>query len=345
MCFLLWGRLFNLRRIVNPPARWAAQSPGRRIANPPQIANLPHIVTLAYAADLLLGDPEWFPHPVRLFGFLTNAGDRCLRPLTRGPKSELLAGAALTVSVAYVGWALARPKNTAWQTLLAWTALATRSLLDEARAVIQALEANDLDLARRRLARIVGRDTAHLDETEISRAVIETLAESACDGIVAPLFWLAAAGVPGAMSYKAINTLDSMIGHPEPSYRYFGRVAARLDDAVNWIPARLTALALVAAAKLQRIDTASAWQIWRRDGDKHASPNAGQCEAAMAGALGVRLGGASSYDSRPHHTPLLNAEGRPASVHDAKAALSLVAIVSALAFGAALLAIAGRRRK
>jgi adenosylcobinamide-phosphate synthase len=211
--------------------------------------------------------------------------------------------------------------------------------------VVRALEAADLDLARQRLARIVGRDTAHLHETEISRAVIETLAESTCDGIVAPLFWLAAIGVSGAMAYKAINTLDSMIGHREPPYRYFGRVAARLDDAVNFIPARLTALGIVTAAKLQGFDSGRALQIWRRDGDKHASPNAGQSEAAMAGALGVRLGGISSYDGHPHHTPLLNAEGLPPSVRDSNAALSLVAIVSALAFGAALLAVGWRRRR
>jgi len=301
-------------------------------------------LALAYALDLLLGDPEWFPHPVRCFGALTRVGERCLQPLGRGPKSELLAGAVLTASVASAGWVLGRPNNAMWRVLLAWTALATRSLLDEARAVIRALEADDLNLARQRLARIVGRDTAHLDEAEISRAVIETLAESTCDGIVAPLFWLAASGVSGAMSYKAINTLDSMVGHPEPPYRYFGRVAARLDDAVNFVPARLTALGIVAAAKLQGSDSRRAQQIWQRDGDKHASPNAGQSEAAMAGALGVRLGGVNFYDGRPHHTPLLNAEGWPAAVSHAKAALSLVAIMSGLAFAAALL-VAGRRRR
>jgi adenosylcobinamide-phosphate synthase len=136
-----------------------------------------------------------------------------------------------------------------------------------------------------------------------------------------------------------------MIGHPEPPYRYFGRFAARLDDAVNFIPARLTALGIVAAAKLLALDATRAQQIWRRDGNRHASPNAGQSEAAMAGALGVRLGGVSSYDGRPHDTPLLNAEGRPASVRDAKTALSLVAIVSGLAFGAALAVVAVRRRR
>jgi len=298
--------------------------------------------------DLVLGDPEWFPHPVRWFGLLISAGDRWLRrrwlrQWGGGPRREMLAGAALTGSVVSIAWLSGRSQNAILQVLLAWTALATRSLLDEARTVIQALEAHDLERARRRLARIVGRDTGHLSESEIATAVIETLAESSCDGIVAPLFWLAAGGVPCAMAYKAVNTLDSMIGHPEPPYRYFGRVAARLDDAVNLVPARLTALGIVAGAKIRGLDAAQARQIWRRDGGKHASPNAGQSEAAIAGALGVRLGGARSYDGYPHETPLLHAEGRPASVQDARAALSLVAVVSGLAFGVALLAVAGRR--
>jgi adenosylcobinamide-phosphate synthase len=302
-------------------------------------------LALAYALDLLFGDPEWLPHPVRWFGSLIRVGEGWLRRLGRGPQQELFAGAALTTSITLMGWVLGRPGNAASQVLLAYTALATRSLLNEARSVIRALESGDLDLARRQLARIVGRDTAHLDESEISRAVIETLAESACDGIVAPLFWLAAAGVSGAMSYKAINTLDSMIGHPEPPYQYFGRVAARLDDAANFVPARLTATGIVAAAKLRGFDAQRSWEIWRRDGDHHASPNAGQSEAAMAGALGVRLGGVNSYDGDAHRAPLLHTEGRFPSVGDAKAAVSIVAIVSGLALGAALLFLGGRRRK
>jgi adenosylcobinamide-phosphate synthase len=301
-------------------------------------------LALAYALDLLLGDPEWFPHPVRGFGWLIRAGDRWLRSLGRGPRKELLAGAALTCSITSIGWVLGRPDNPTWQVLLAWTALATRSLLSESHAVIRALEAGDLYSARQRLSRIVGRDTAHLDESEISRAVIETLAESACDGIVAPLFWLAAGGVSCAMSYKAINTLDSMIGHTELPYRYFGRVAARLDDAANFVPARITAAGIVVAAKLQKLDADCALQIWRRDGNKHASPNAGQSEAAIAGALGVCLGGTRSYDGHPHYAPLLYAEGRPPSVRDAKAAVSVIAIVSGLAFGAALLILAAKRK-
>jgi len=299
----------------------------------------------AYSADLVLGDPEWLPHPVRFFGLLVSAGERCVRPLCQGLKSELLAGAVLTGSVVSLGWALGLPQNAVWQVALAWTALATRSLLDEAGAVIQAVEAHDLVRARQLLSRIVGRDTGHLNESEIAVAVVETLAESTCDGIVAPLFWLAASGVPGAMAYKAINTLDSMIGHPEPPYRYFGRVAARLDDLANLVPARLTALGIVAGAAIQGLDAARARQIWWRDGSKHASPNAGQSEAAIAGALGVRLGGARSYDGHAHDAPVLYREGRPAAIQDARAALSLVALVSGLAFGAALLAVAGRRRR
>jgi adenosylcobinamide-phosphate synthase len=301
-------------------------------------------LVLAYALDLLLGDPEWFPHPVRGFGLLIRAGERWLRSLNRSPGQELVAGAALTCSVTSIGWAMGRPGNPAWQVLLAWTALATRSLLSESHAVIRALEAGDLSSARRMLSRIVGRDTAHLNENEIARAVIETLAESACDGIVAPLFWLAAGGVSCAMSYKAINTLDSMIGHREPPYRYFGRVAARLDDAANYLPARLTAAGIVAAAQLRKLDGECAYAIWRRDGGKHASPNAGQSEAAIAGALGVRLGGTSFYDGHGHHAPLLNSEARLPSVRDARAALSVVAMVSGLALGAALLVLGARKK-
>jgi adenosylcobinamide-phosphate synthase len=294
-------------------------------------------LVIAYSMDLLLGDPEWFPHPVRLFGSLTNMGERVLRRHVSAPKGELAAGAVLTASVVSLGWVIGQPKLAAWRVILAWTGLATRSLLSEAASVLRAMEADDLELARSRLSRIVGRDTETLDESEICRAVIETLAESACDGIVAPLFWLAAAGVSGMMAYKATNTLDSMIGHREAPYLYFGRVAARLDDAASFIPARLTALGIVAAAYLLRQDAERSWHVWLRDGDLHASPNAGQSEAAMAGALGVRLGGTNIYAGVPHRGPLLNSEGSAASIGAARTALSLVAVVSALGFFVTLL--------
>ncbi len=304
----------------------------------------PARLSAAYTLDLIAGDPEWFPHPVRFFGALISAGERSLSRFRSGPVTDTLAGAVLTGSVVSVAWAAGRFNHPLWQTLLAWTALATHSLLKEAGAVVQALEAGNLPHAREKLARIVGRDTAHLDETEIARAVIETLAESACDGIVAPLFWLSAGGLPAGMAYKAINTLDSMIGHPEPPYRYFGCVAARSDDVANVVPARLTALAIAAAANIQGLNASRSLQIWRRDGAKHASPNAGQSEAAMAGALGVRLGGVNFYEGHAHEGPRLYAEGRTPTVRDARSALSIVATVSGIAFAGALLVLAWRRR-
>ena len=302
-------------------------------------------LTAAYGLDLAAGDPEWFPHPVRLFGALIRAGERRLLVVRRGPEWETFAGAALTAAIVGLAWSSGRSRHWISQVLLAWTTLATRSLLDEADSVIRALEAGNLTIARIRLSRIVGRDTANLDESEVARAVIETLAESACDGIVAPLFWLAAAGVPGAMAYKAANTLDSMIGHPEPPHQYFGRVAACLDDLANLLPARLTAIAISAAAGIHSLQGRQALRIWWRDGGRHASPNAGQSEAAMAGALGVRLGGANWYDGLLHEAPQLHSEGRQPNAHDARTARTLVATVSLLAFGVGLLCSFWSRRK
>jgi adenosylcobinamide-phosphate synthase len=199
----------------------------------------------AYVADLLCGDPEWFPHPVRLIGRLTAGGEALTQPGRGSARRDLIAGAvlvsvilALTVSSTIVMIVTARWLHPSLgftvDVILAWTALATGSLLAEARQVLRALDADDLVRARQRLARIVGRDTATLPEPEVSRGLIETLAESTCDGIVAPLLYLVMGGVPVALAYKAINTLDSMIGHREPPYTYFGRCAARLDDVANF---------------------------------------------------------------------------------------------------------------
>ena len=210
----------------------------------------PASFALAYALDWLIGDPTWLPHPVRWMGWMVKSGESLLRRFTRMPASEIVAGLVLIVIVistfGFGSWILLRwlvvwnPKLAfAVSVYLAASTLATRSLLDEARAVRCFQVGGDLLSARQQVARIVGRDTANLDDAEVTRAAIETLAESASDGIVAPMFYLAIGGVPAALAYKAINTLDSMIGHPEPCYRYFGRTAARLDDAANLIPARL----------------------------------------------------------------------------------------------------------
>lgn len=261
----------------------------------------------AYALDWCAGDPEGLPHPVRLIGWSIDASERALRRRGSEKPYELAAGALVAVGVpalsALCVYTLMKHLRgnhpviaTAAEVCLANTCLSTRNLLDEADAVLRALENCDLQRARLRVARIVGRDTDELSEEEICRAVVETLAESLSDGVIAPLFYLAIGGVPLAMAYKAVNTLDSMIGHKDEKYLYFGQVAARVDDVANYIPARIAALLLCWSAQfLPQTSGVRAGQVWLRDGGKHASPNAGQVEAAMAGLLGVRLGGTNKY--------------------------------------------------
>ena len=265
------------------------------------------LLPAAYLVDHFAGDPEWLPHPVRLIGFAISTGEAYLRRPRQSSRSELIAGAALTLAI--VGatyWSTATVVRYAYgysvalgntvELALSWTCLAARNLEQEAISVTSALRASDLPLARKRLSRIVGRDTATLDTQEISRAVIETVAESASDGTMAPLFYMALGGVPLAMAYKAVNTLDSMIGHADGAYFYFGRAAARLDDAANYLPARLSAFAIVAAANMSSdADARAAFRTWQRDGSCHKSPNAGQPESAIAGALHVALGGDNTY--------------------------------------------------
>lgn len=302
----------------------------------------------AYAMDRLVGDPEWCPHPVRAIGRLITAGESIAKPGRHSPARDLFHGALLTAivvvattAVAVLALRVGRQVHpaVAWVTeaLLAWTVLATGSLLTEARSVIQALEEGDLVSARARLARIVGRDTATLTESEVARAVVETLAESTCDGVVAPLCYLVAGGVPAALAYKAVNTLDSMIGHRAPPYTYFGRVAARLDDLANLVPARLTALAITMAAACTGQSAAGALRVWRRDHARHDSPNAGHPEAAMAGALGVRLGGTNYYDGVPTPRPVLAPGSAQPTIEAARAACRVVAAASLGVFGVALL--------
>jgi len=222
--------------------------------------------------------------------------------------------------------------------MLAWTCLAARNLEQEATSVTDALESGDILLARARLARIVGRDTEKLDTHEISRAVIETVAESASDGIIAPLFYMALGGVPLAMAYNAINTLDSMIGHADGRYLYFGRVAARLDDFANYLPSRITALALVMASCLSPCaDAEAAWRTWHRDGAKHKSPNAGQPESAMAGALQVALGGDNTYSGELIRAERMGDEFPAPTLPKAIEAIRLVSAASLLGLAAGVM--------
>jgi len=303
----------------------------------------------AYALDCCIGDPEWLPHPVRLMGWSIAASERALRHRGAGKNFELAAGGLIAVGVPVlsalcVHLLLEHLRGSqanlaaAVEVWLAGTCLSTRDLLDEAAAVMRALESGDLERARLRVARIVGRDTNELDEEEVCRALVETLAESLSDGVIAPLFYLAIGGVPLAMAYKAINTLDSMIGHKDEKYLYFGRVAARIDDVANFVPARIAALLLCVAAEFTPEGSGiRGAHLWLRDGDKHASPNAGQVEAAMAGLLGVRLGGTNKYAGEAIESPSVGREFPPPNRKDARRAWRAVGLASLLGFGGALL--------
>ncbi len=311
-------------------------------------------LTAAYTLDWVMGDPEFLPHPVRFIGSAADSGERLIRSIGSGPAWELMSGTALTVCITAgsgcVAWAILRAVRglSPWlagcvEVLLGASCLATRNLLDEAQSVMAALEADDLPRARLRLSRIVGRDTEALDEPEVVRALIETLAESLCDGIIAPLFYLAIGGVPLAMAYKAVNTLDSMIGHRDSKYIWFGKTAARLDDVANYLPARLTALLLCASAgALQQGNGATAIRTWRSDGRKHLSPNAGQPESAMAGALQVQLGGLNTYGGEQVQAPVLGEHFPRPSRTSARQALTITVVASLVGFAAACAFLARR---
>lgn len=310
------------------------------------------LLVLVAWLDALLGDPRWFPHPVRAIGAAIQTAERAIRSQVTEPASLRVAGVALALllpTLVYIvaEWTIAvGAVLSPWiggllLLVIAWTTVAARDLWDHARAVFHALTQQDIAAARQALSLIVGRDTAELDESEVIRATIETLAESTADGIVAPMFYLAIGGAPLALAYKAVNTLDSMIGHREPPYREIGWASARLDDALNWIPARVAAFAIGVAAGWVRGDwalTSAAWRIAWRDGAQHPSPNSGRPEAAMAGALGVQLGGVNTYDGVPHPRPQLGDPLRPLTVDVLDEGMRVMAAASLLALA---LAVAG----
>ena len=261
---------------------------------------------IAVMLDLIIGDPRWLPHPVEGIGFLVRRFERLLRrimPYERAAGSVLVF-MVLSVSLVFTAVTLRwgrSPVAVYW----IFSCLALRSLDQHALRVIEALRSGDLNVARNFVGQIVGRDTDKLSENEITRAVFETVAENLSDGIVAPLFFLALAGIPGMVAYKAINTMDSMIGYKNESYIRFGWAAARLDDLANYIPARITAGFIVLSAALLRLRWRSAAAIILRDARLQPSPNAGYPEAALAGALGVQLGGLNYYFGCPVHKPFL----------------------------------------
>ena len=283
---------------------------------------------IGFTLDLLFGDPAWLPHPVVLMGKLISAYERALRPrFPKTPRGEFLSGLGLAVSLplltlAVTGGACLLARRVHPLAALAlesfWCAqvLAARGLCTESRRVYAALRAGDLPGARAAVARIVGRDTERLSAEGVAKAAVETVAENFCDGVAAPLLYMTLGGAPLALGYKAVNTMDSMVGYQNERFLYFGRAAARLDDAANYLPARIAARFWIAAAALTGFDAKGALRILRRDAGKHASPNAGQTESACAGALGIRLGGAAWYFGERHEKATLGDARRKCEAED-----------------------------
>lgn len=287
-------------------------------------------VLCGFLLDLALGDPvlPHCPHPVVLMGRCISALETLLRRLfPQTPKGELAAGCVLAaalplVTLAVTGalcWGAARlhpALGFTLQTLWCWQALAMKGLAAESRAVQQALQTEDLTAARRAVARIVGRDTQTLTAEGVTRAAVETVAENFSDGVFAPLLYMLLGGAPLAIVYKSINTMDSMVGYRNARYLYFGRAAAKLDDAANYLPSRLAALVWIAASAVTGHDGRGAWRIWRRDARNHASPNSAQCESACAGALGIQLAGPADYFGQRYEKPYIGDPVRPIEAAD-----------------------------
>ena len=260
-----------------------------------------------FVLDALFGDPAWLPHPVVYMGKAISKLEKFLRPrLPKTPQGELLGGAIVAFCLpvgtflltGLVCWGAARLHpllGLAVQMFWCGQALAARGLVQESTNVYIELKKPDLPGARKAVSRIVGRDTAELTAEGVTKAAVETVAENASDGVIAPLLYMLIGGAPLALTYKAINTMDSMLGYKNEKYLYFGRVPAKLDDVANYLPSRLAALLWVAAAAFTHNDAKGAWKIWRRDRRRHASPNSAQTESACAGALGVQLAGPAYY--------------------------------------------------
>ena len=281
-----------------------------------------------FVLDAVFGDPAWLPHPVVLMGKCISKLEKTLR--ARFPKTqqgELLAGAVLafclpvgtflvTSAVCLLAAKISPWLGLAVQMFWCGQALAAKGLVQESRNVYGELVKPDLPAARKAVSRIVGRDTENLTAEGVTKAAVETVAENASDGVIAPLLYMLLGGAPLALTYKAVNTMDSMVGYKNETYLYFGRAAAKLDDVANYIPSRLAALLWAAAAALTGNDAKGAWRIWRRDRRNHASPNSAQTESACAGALGVQLAGPAYYFGEYYPKPTIGDALRPIEPQD-----------------------------
>lgn len=297
-------------------------------------------VILGFIIDFFVGDPYVIPHPVVAIGKLISFFDRKLRRGDSNPK-DVSRGAITVICVAFIStavpalilsgmWIIHPVAYLITDSIMCWQLIAARQLEKESRKVQLSLEKNDTEGARKAVSMIVGRDTDVLDENGICRAAVETVAENTSDGVTAPLLWMLLFGAVGAFFYKSINTMDSMLGYKNKKYLYFGRAAAKTDDFVNFIPARITALIMIAACPILRFDTKNAWKIFKRDRLEHASPNSAQTESVCAGALRIRLAGDAVYGGVVHKKEYIGDDLREIEAADIKRAGRLMYAASFL---------------
>ena len=297
---------------------------------------------IGFILDCIIGDPHSMPHPIVFIGNMISLTEKILRKiLPKTPKGEFIAGIFLVVIVIFISaaipfllllisWKIHFILYIAVESVMCWQILAAKSLRDESMKVYKSLLRNDIEDARFNVSMIVGRDTAVLDDIGITKAAVETVAENTSDGVIAPMLYCAIGGAPLAFLYKSINTMDSMVGYKNDKYLYFGRFAAKLDDAVNYIPARLAALIMVISCVFVRYDICNAWKIWRRDRRKHASPNSAQTESVCAGALNIRLAGDAWYHGKLHEKDYIGDDNRAVEYEDIRRANVLMYVATVI---------------
>lgn len=304
-------------------------------------------LVLGFCIDLIFGDPHSIPHPVVLIGRLISAMEKLVRKIfPKTVRGENVAGGvlwllvvlistAVPLGILYLGYKISPWLGLALESIMCWQILATKSLKVESMKVYTALKAGDPAEYRRAVSMIVGRDTAALDDRAVARAAVETVAENTSDGIIAPMLYLAIGGAPLGFFYKAVNTMDSMLGYVEMPYKNIGLVPAKMDDFFNFLPARLSALLMLLAGWLEGLDIRRGWRIWRRDRRNHASPNSAQTESVCAGLLGLRLAGDAYYHGVLHKKPYIGDSVREIEYEDIPRACRLLygtAMVSLVLF-------------
>lgn len=299
-------------------------------------------LVIGFILDMLFGDPSNIPHPIVLIGkLISSVKDTVKNMMPATPAGERTAGGIMWVIVCLVSyliplWILKALGSVSWllalaaESVMCWLILAAKSLKSESMKVHDAMEAGDIEGARHAVSMIVGRDTEHLDGPGIIRAAVETVAENTSDGIIAPMFYIALGGAPLGFLYKAVNTMDSMVGYTDMPYTHIGYFPAKLDDIFNFIPARLSALLMLAAGKILRLDVKNGWKIFVRDRYNHASPNSAQTESVCAGLLGLRLAGDAWYHGVLHEKLYIGDEIKPIENEDIPRVCRLMYVTSAL---------------